>query len=98
MFPNAPIMGPFFWIVMGLLYAVLLYAFAGWTKDQNIQMNWWKWLLSIVVYTFASASIASSFTLLGEGEANTFRMMIFIFGMTSIVLGILLYRFVLKPE
>lgn len=98
MFPNSHILGPLFWIVMGLLYAVLIYAFAGWTKDKNIKMTWWKWALSAGFYLIASLSLASSFTMLGEKEATTFRMMLLISGMVSVILGVLLYRFVLKPE
>lgn len=98
MFPNSQIFGPLFWIVLGLVYAVMLYSFSQWTRIQNIKMTWWKWLLSILVYIMLSLSVATGFTLFAEKEMRAGVISIGFFGLISIILGVLLFRFVLKPE
>ena len=98
MFPNAQIMGPLFWIVLGMIYAVLAYSFYHWTKSAGIRMSWWKWLLSAGAYILLTMGVASGMTLLGEGEARAGMIALIFFGIVSVVAFVLLFRFVLKPE
>jgi Zn-dependent protease with chaperone function len=97
MFPKSLMMGPLFWIILGLIYAVMLHSYYHWTRNQNIKMNWWKWLLSVSFYILLSLSIATGFTLFGEGEIRPGTASIVVFGVLSILFGVLLFRFVLKP-
>lgn len=68
MFPNATILGPLFWIVMGLIYALIIISARIWAEDLKLNMNWWKWMLISFWYILLSISIASAFTLFGEHE------------------------------
>jgi drug/metabolite transporter (DMT)-like permease len=60
-------------------------------------MTWWKWLLSTVVYIMLSLSVASGFTLFAEREMRAATISLVFFGLLSIIFGVLLFRFVLKP-
>ncbi|MBW1767301.1 MAG: hypothetical protein JRJ65_09660 [Deltaproteobacteria bacterium] len=59
---------PLFWIVMGLIYAVIIVGAKVWAEDLGLQMTWWKWLLSAIWYCLLSFSFAAGFTLIGEKE------------------------------
>ena len=59
---------PLFWIVMGLLYALMIAGAPVWAEDIGLQMSWWKWLLTGIWYGLLSICIAASFTLMGEKE------------------------------
>jgi hypothetical protein len=59
---------PLFWIVMGLVYAVIIASAGLWADDLGLQMTWWKWLLAAAWYGLLSYTFAGAFTLLGEKE------------------------------
>ncbi|MGD8982674.1 MAG: hypothetical protein PVH99_14130 [Desulfobacteraceae bacterium] len=77
---------PLFWIVMGLIYALMIAAAPLWAKDLGLQMNWWKWLLTAVWYGLLSISIAASFTLMGEKEPRAGQYSL---GLTLVIMIIL---------
>ena len=68
MFPHSNILGPLFWIVMGLLYAFIFLSIRVWFQDLGLRMNWWKWLLVLGWFFLLNFSIGGGFTLIGEGE------------------------------
>jgi len=68
MFPNSTILGPLFWIVMGLVYAIMIVSARYWAEDLQLKMTWWKWLLVSLWYVILSVCIAGAFTLFGEDE------------------------------
>ena len=57
-----------FWIVMGLLYALMIAGAPIWADDLGLHMSWWKWVLASLWYVFWSYSFAAAFTLRGEKE------------------------------
>ena len=59
---------PIFWIVMGLLYALIMAGAPIWSQDLGLHMTWWKWCLATLWYVLLSFSLAGGFTLLGERE------------------------------
>jgi hypothetical protein len=59
---------PLFWIVMGLLYALMIAGAPVWAEDIGIPTNWWKWLPAAIWYCLLSMGIAAGFTLMGEKE------------------------------
>jgi hypothetical protein len=57
-----------FWILMGLLYALMIAGAPMWAEDFGLHMNWWKWLLAAIWFCLLSIGIAAGFTLMGEKE------------------------------
>ena len=92
MFPQSTILGPLFWIVMGLLYAFLILGARVWFKDLGFQMYWWKWLITAFWFTFLSITVAGGFTLFGENEIKAGYYFLGLFGMVSIVSGVGIWR------
>ncbi len=92
MFPHATILGPLFWIVMGLLYALLILGARIWFKDLGYQMNWWKWFITACWFIFLSVTIAGGFTLFGENEMKAGYYFLGLFGMISVISGVGVWR------
>jgi len=87
---------PLFWIIMGLLYALIGYSATVWANDLGLKMNLWKWVLTIIWFVFLSLIVAGGFTLIGENEA---KAGIYFLGsgiVLSVILGVILWR-ILKP-
>lgn len=99
MFPDSNILNPIFWIVMGLIYALVASGFKLWTEDLGLKMTWWKWLLSGLWYAILSITVAGGATLIAENEARAGFYMWGFFGVITIVLGVVLWRIlVAKPK
>jgi len=64
----SPFFKPVFWIMMGLIYALIIAGAPIWARDLGLQMTWWKWILSGLWYVLLSFTFAGGFTLLGERE------------------------------
>ena len=92
MFPNSTILNPIFWIVMGLIYALVISGFKVWAEDLGLKMNWWKWLLSALWYAFLSIIVAGGATLIAENETSAGLYMWGFFGVFTLVLGVGLWR------
>ena len=98
MFPNSTILGPVFWIVMGLLYALIILSANYWAKDLKLNMKWWKWLLLSFWYAGLSISIAGSFTLFGEGENRAGYYFLGISIVIFLILGVGLWRLIIPAK
>jgi hypothetical protein len=94
MFPNDNILGPIFWIVMGLIYALVIVSAKTWAKDIGLKMNWWKWTLASLWYSFLSIGVAAGFTLLGEFETKAGYYFIAITLTVMTILGVGLWRLI----
>jgi len=78
---------PLFWIVMGLIYALMIVGAPVWAEDLGLQMSWWKWLLTGIWYGLLSIGIAASFTLMGEKEPRAGQYSLGLTVVIMIVLG-----------
>lgn len=83
---------PVFWIIMGLLYALIGYSATLWAKDLGLKMNGWKWILSWIWYLLVSISVAGGFTLMGENEVKAGFYFLGVSLFICIVLGVILWR------
>ena len=86
---------PVFWIIMGLLYALIGYSAPIWANDLGLKMNWWKWVLVFVWFVFLSLVIAGGFTLIGEDKA---KAGIYFLGsglVITAIFGVVLWRILL---
>lgn len=92
MFPHSTILGPLFWIIMGLIYALVIAGAKIWAKDLGLKMTWWKWLLTALWFTMLSTSLAGAFTLFGEDETRAGYYFLGFFMVINIILGVGLWR------
>ena len=79
---------PLFWIVMGLLYALMIAGAPVWAEDIGLQMSWWKWLLGAIWFCILSLGIAAGFTLMGEKEPHAGYYITGLSVIIMIILGI----------
>lgn len=79
---------PLFWIVMGLIYALMIAGAPAWARDLGLQMTWWKWVLATLWYGLLSVSIAASFTLMGEKEPRAGQLALGLTLVIMIALGV----------
>ena len=90
----SPFFKPVFWIIMGLIYALIIAGAPLWAEDLGLNMTWWKWLLTAIWYGLLNFTFAGGFTLLGEkepGACNKFiRFNMIIVIATGAVLGFLI--------
>lgn len=93
MFPHSTILGPLFWIAMGLLYAFLILSSKYWLKDLGIIMSNVKWFLLGLYFIIINITIGGAFTLMGEDEFHAGIYFLGIFGVVSIILGVGLWRY-----
>ena len=91
MLQYSPFFKPIFWIVMGLLYALIIAGAPSLAQDLGLQMSWWKWVLSAVWYIFLSYTFAGAFTLLGEKEPGAWYRFLGFYLIITIILGVVFY-------
>ena len=88
-----PLLRPLFWIVMGLLYALVIAGARVWAQDLGLQMNWFKWILVAFWYGLLSFSFAGGFTFMGEKEPRAGYLFLGGSLLVTIILGIILWFF-----
>ena len=88
MIAYSTLLRPLFWIVMGLIYALMVAGAKVWAQDLGLNMTWWKWLLSALWYGFLSLTFAGGFTLLGEKEPRAGYRFLGVFLTIMIILGV----------
>ncbi len=98
MFPQSTILGPLFWIVIGLLYAFTFYSARIWFRDIGIKMTMVKWLLIAVFFILVNLSIGGGFTLIGEDEKNAGIYFTSIGLVICTILGVGLWRYLLSGK
>ena len=92
MFPQDTILGPLFWIVLGLIYALVIAGASIWFKDLGFKMNWWKWLVAGTWFALLSLTIGAGFTLIGEDEFKAGYYFLGVFGMICLISGVGVWR------
>ena len=58
----------FFWMAMGILYAIMIAGAPSLADNLALQMSWWKWVLVALWYVLVTINLAAGFTLIGERE------------------------------
>ncbi len=76
--------------MLGFVYLVK------YTKDNSLTINWWQWLLTVLGILLAIITVTSIITLLAENEASGARFVGLVFGVLTVIWGVLLGRFVFK--
>jgi hypothetical protein len=89
----------FFWFLMGIIAIFVAKGFKAFAEEQGWELNWWKWLLSILWYGIFSLSFLSWGTLLGENEVGAgWKLGLFTL-FIALILGVGLWRLLAaKPK
>lgn len=89
----------FFWFLMGIVAVLVGAGFKAFAEDKGWELNWWKWLLSIIWYAIFSLSLMAWGTLIGENEASAGWKIGLVGLFIALVLGVGLWRLlVAKPK
>ena len=88
-----------YWFIMGIVAVFAGIGFKTFAEDKGWELNWWKWLLSIVWYALFSGSFLAWGTLIGENESSA-GWKFGLFGLfLCLILGVGLWRLlVAKPK
>ncbi|MFC1825411.1 hypothetical protein ACFL9T_22080 [Thermodesulfobacteriota bacterium] len=92
MFIYSTYLKAFFWIFMGLCYALIIASAPIWAEDLNLQMDWWKWPLAAGWYVLLSIGIAAGTTLIGEKEPRAGYYILALSVISLFVLGFILFN------
>lgn len=98
MFPHSTILGPLFWIILGLLYAFIIYSAKFWFEDLRIKMNRLKWLLLFLFFILLNVVIGGGFTLIGEDEQHAGIYFLGIGLVICFILGVGLWRYLKSSD
>ena len=82
------IVRPIFWIVLGLIYALMIAGAPLWAEDLGLKMTWWKWLFAAIWYGLMSIGVAAGFTLMGEKEPRAGYYFVGLSLVVMIILGL----------
>jgi hypothetical protein len=89
----------FFWFLQGILFCLVLAAFGTWMKDRGVSMNVWRWSALVIWLVLAGFTLAFVGTSLGENEPTAALRGGILFGLVTILVGVVLARFVFsKPK
>ncbi|HKL38145.1 MAG TPA: hypothetical protein VJ876_04565 [Bacteroidales bacterium] len=83
---------PLFWMIMGMLYALVIVSARYWARDLGLNMNWWKWLLTGLWFVMLSLFVAGGMTLIGENEIQGGIYFLGFFLVLMLILGVGLWR------
>jgi len=88
----------FFWFLEGIIFCVVLIGFKAWMKDRGVSMNLWKWVALVFWLVLFGLTLAFVGTSLGENEPAAALRGGILFGLVTVLAGVILARFVFsKP-
>jgi len=83
-----------FGFILGVLITSLLFWLAGYVRRQRIKIHWWGWVLMVLWLLFLLFTVSMAYTLMAESAGKAALVVLLIFGVTAVVTGVLLARFV----
>ena len=92
MFPQATLLDPLFWMVMGAIQLHLFQNARYWAAEFKLNMNPAKWLLVGGWWASFLLTIAGAFTLLGENEGNAGWYFLGVVGTALVIAGFAIAR------
>ena len=82
----------FFWFLEGVFACLAVVALKYWAEDRGIPLPVWKWVLTGAWVIFLGFTFAFVGTSLGENEPTAAKLGGILFGLTSLISGIALWR------
>lgn len=85
-------------LLLGAMAMWILIYLADYAQQQELNLKWWHWTLTILAILYTIFVIEVMLGFLGEGEVKAVSVMGFILGLIAVVWAVLLARFVFsKP-
>ena len=84
--------GNIFWMLMGMLYLLVMFALKTFVEDQGWPMTWWKWVLCFLWYDLFGLAFYLYGTLAGENEASAGLKLMLLTLFICVILGVGLWR------
>lgn len=81
-------------MIIGAVVISALWLIVSYTNRKGLQVAWWQWLLTILGLVLAALTLASVATFINEGAPKAALIIGGILGLTVIVWGALMGRFV----
>ena len=81
-------------LILGGLTVAAFFLLYNFTQKKGIRPSWWQWLLTVLGLLFALFTVAAVASLIGEDAGQGALVMGVIFGIITVVWGVLLGRFV----
>src|SRR3990172_3275697 len=81
-----------FWFIMGILSIGVFAGAKIMFEERGFEMNWWKWLLTLLWWVMLFFSIFATFTFMGEGETSGGLSLLALFGAVDLILSVGLWR------
>jgi len=82
------------YLILGGLTVAAFFLLFNYTQKKGISLTWWQWLLTVLGLLLALFTLAAVGTLIGEGTGQAALVTGVIFGIITVVWGVLLGRFV----
>jgi prenyltransferase beta subunit len=93
MFPGSTILNYLFWMVMGLLQALVVAGAYEWLKHYKKSVTWWQMGLMYGCFLSCCLVVAGGFTLMGEYESHGGYYFIGFLGVPHIIIMAILLKF-----
>jgi hypothetical protein len=81
-----------FWFIEGVFACLAVIGLKLWAQDRGIPMPWWKWILVASWVCLAGFTLAMVGTSIGEGEPRAGLMGGIVFGVLSMIVGVVFWR------
>ena len=82
--------------VLGVLATIGLVMLIQYAGKNKLELNWWQWLLAGLGVLLAAFTVSSIATLFAENEPRAAQFIALVFGLLTVIWGVLLGRFVFK--
>ncbi len=94
---QSTLLGPLFWMLLGILQLSFFIGLRLFLKDKAIQLSRIKWGLVAVWWFSLNLTVAAGFTLIGENESRAGIYFLGFFGVIMLICGAALVSFIRKP-
>ena len=85
----------FFWFIEGIFVCLSVIGFSVWAKERGVKMSFFKWTVLALWFVLFGFSLAFTGTCIGENEITAAIRGGILFGVLSIVSGVLVWLYVM---
>jgi len=94
---QSTIMGPLFWMLLGIIQLAFFIGLRLFFKDKEFQLSWFRWGLVAGWWLTTNITVAAAFTLIGENESRAGTYFLAFFGIGLLIGAAALWTFIKKP-
>lgn len=94
---QSTILGPLFWMLLGIIQLSFFIGLRLFFRDKGFQLSWFRWFLIAGWWFTTNVTVAAAFTLIGENESRAGTYFLAFFGVVLLICGAALWTFIKKP-